>query len=108
MPCLPRITASCRGAFQVVLYFAIWQVAGARALAATALVWWTGGCDLLYYFLGRYPLWTKSWTWLWWTPGGLLALAGASGNRDRMWYPLWAVIVQSAAGLGLAAWIIWR
>ena len=34
-------------------------------------VWWTGGCDILYYLIGRYPL-PESMSWLSWTLPGLV------------------------------------
>jgi len=38
------------------------------------LVWWTGGCDILYYLIGNYPF-SETMSWLSWTFPGLVITA---------------------------------
>lgn len=95
--------------FQAVLYVAVWRLAGLPATAATAAIWWFGGCDLLFYAAGKHPMYYGSWHWLWWTPYGLCswAVATVSGRRGAT-VPWQAVIAQAVVGVAAAVWILVR
>lgn len=91
--------------FQAVLYLTVWLLAGWQAAAASALIWWTGGCDLLYYWIGFYKLFSSAWTWLWWTPVGLVPyLLGRRAGHDHESSTRWvamktpAVVTQAIIG----------
>lgn len=70
---------------QLALYTACFFLAGWTCAAAAALVWWTGGCDVLYYLYDgpRSSFWgERRWFWMWWTPLGLARRA--QGRRDPL------------------------
>jgi hypothetical protein len=56
---------------QALLYILAWRIGGWTVAVATFSLWWTGCCDLLYYWMGFYKLYSGAWTWLWWTPLGI-------------------------------------
>jgi hypothetical protein len=60
-----------QGIVQCALYAGAWALSDWTGAAATLVVWWTGGCDVLFYWLGGYKWHTGRWPWLWWTPAGL-------------------------------------
>jgi len=80
--------------FLLALVALTWGLFGWMVAAAWLLVWWFGGADLLYYWIGRYPLPRTSWTWLRWTPYGIVK--GNLSTPD----------VLSQAGVGLLVAIV--
>ncbi|MFA6234942.1 MAG: hypothetical protein WC824_12290, partial [Bacteroidota bacterium] len=55
--------------FQFILSAAVMFAAGWRAMLAGNLVWWGGGCDLLY-FAATFRTLPLKWDWMWFTPLG--------------------------------------
>lgn len=88
---------------QLGLYAACWILGGWSCAAASALVWWTGVCDVLYYVFDgpRSSFWRECrWYWLWWTPLGLVRRAG--GTRDPLMSSsevLWQAIIGVALSI---------
>lgn len=62
-----------QAAVQLGLYALAWWTCSWGTAAAAAFLWWAGGCDVMYYVLGGYNLRAENtWTWLWWTPVGMI------------------------------------
>jgi len=67
-------------AVQWVSYGLVWWLFNWSDALACLVFWWLGGCDVLYYFIGRSILkrnhqsfWDESgWYWLAWTPLGIV------------------------------------
>ena len=68
--------------FQVALCLMLFVSAGWRAPLVFMVVWWFGGCDLVYYMLrDEIEEWVQDYNtpemfneWMWWTPLGLLRI----------------------------------
>jgi len=63
-----------QGFFQVLTYLIVLLLSNWLVSLACFVFWWTGGCDVLYYWIGSalgregYEFWAvKRWHWLWWT-----------------------------------------
>jgi hypothetical protein len=97
-----------QASFQAILYLFLLQAVGWIPTAAAALVWWTGGCDALFYPLGKHRWDSGHWTWLWWTPVGLITFISSGGCRAAVWLPGWAVIMQAVCGTAASLFIIMR
>lgn len=103
---------------QIGLYALAWMLGGWTAAVAAAVIWWLGGCDVLFYWIGGYPWHKARWPWLWWTPAGLwrwipvfLAtkaniLERAALGRDAVTLTGTGVLWQAGIGLALAAAVI--
>ncbi len=101
-------------ALQIGLYGAAWYITDWTAAVAAGVIWWTGGCDVLFYWLGKYAWWSSIWSWLWWTPAGLWrwipAFIKASGpvlkraevGRDAVTIDGCGVLWQAGIGVLLA------
>lgn len=96
-----------QGLVQTGLYYWAFTLSGWTAPVASFIIWWTGGCDILYYLMGNFPWHFGPWYWLWWTPAGLVEFLPAwrhtTADKARLavTMPLNAVLWQ--AGIGLTA-----
>lgn len=73
-----------QGLFQLCLTILLYYISGWRAAAAFIIIWWTWGCDFLFYLYcemfnygndrGNFRKEVKGncVKWAWWTPYGLL------------------------------------
>jgi len=114
--------------FQLALAFLTATLSDWHYAVAWTLVWWFGGADVLYYWIGRYKMPkqvrdnqgkiidTGLWTWVSWTPLGILTLVTdflyqKFGNkvpwkeafRTAQSAPLSTFMVLSQAFVGLLA-----
>jgi hypothetical protein len=114
-----------QGVVQGALYAGAWMLTDWSAAVAAAAIWWTGGCDVLFYWLGGYKWHAGRWPWLWWTPAGLwqflpaflpaltpgtltgTAILGAAANaREKVTLEGRGVLWQASAGCLIACIII--
>lgn len=86
---------------QLGLYTGAFFLGGWSAAAASAVIWWTGGCDVLFYWFGKYEFWgERNWFWMWWTPLGLVR-----GRRENLMNSV-EVFRQSIIGAGIGVAIL--
>jgi hypothetical protein len=70
--------------FQIILSGLLFYISGWQSVAAFTIIWWTWGCDFIFYFLCeifnygndrgnfRKEVIGNNVQWAWWTPYGLL------------------------------------
>jgi hypothetical protein len=87
--------------------------AGIFAAVSWTALWWFGVCDLLYYVLGKYPLHSGEWNWLWWTAFRLFGhvkklLDGVPHTtaRENTKFKTNEVMLQSAVGIIVSSVLI--
>jgi len=59
--------------FKVILTGFTWSFFDWKVAGGFWLLSWFGNADLLYYLIGKYSLREVQWTWLKWTPFGMMA-----------------------------------
>lgn len=78
--------------FLLMLFVLTWGLFGWTVAGAWILVWWFGGADILYYWIGQYLLPTATWTWMKWTPLGII-----KGDLSTL-----VVLIQAGVGMFIA------
>lgn len=94
-------------AVQALITWALWENYGAQSAVKFNLIWWTFGCDWLYYgwanLLNPHHGWesrgapgVNQISWGWWTPWGLLSGGKGSLLSSR------SLAFQSVIGLSIS------
>lgn len=83
--------------FQLFLLAFIWTAYGWQYAVLGEALHWFGWQDILYYLIGNYRL-SKTWSWLGWTPLGIIKKKPLTKNE---------VVLQAIAGLGLVVGILY-
>lgn len=78
--------------FMYVILLLVLSMAGWLIALCAVILWITGNEDLLYYYVGNDKL-DKEWTWLSWTPFGLIYYIKSKPM------PLAVVLIQAFLGL---------
>jgi len=78
--------------FQYTLFFFIFVAYSGQAAIAFLVFHWFGGDDVLYHWVGKYPL-PPVWGWMNWTPLGLIFQKPLSK---------FVVLLQATVGMALA------
>ena len=98
--------------FQLFLTALLLFISGWQAALVMNVIWWTWGCDLLFYLLCeifnygndrgnfRKEVLSNSVQWAWWTPYGLLF----TKKGDTIPYKI--LIIQSAAGIVISVIVV--
>lgn len=58
-----------QGGVQVIIMWLLFVTVGFYGTLSFFVFWWLGGCDVLYYLLGRFEF-DEQWFWVSWTPLG--------------------------------------
>ena len=101
-----------QGLFQIILSVLLLYLAGWRAAAAFNIIWWTWGCDFMFYLYCeifnygkdrgnfRKEVMSNSVKWAWWTPYGMMFTKKGDVIKFKT-LVLQAVLGTLAAGLVL-------
>lgn len=90
-------------ALQLALYSTAYAIVGFWCAGACALLWFTGGCDVLYYWWKGLDVASdeaSGYPWLWWTAIGLYRCAAVGKANVR--FRAWEVYTQAGIGAALA------
>jgi len=91
--------------FQVILSVLLYLISDWQSVAAFTLIWWTWGCDFLFYLFCevfnfgkdrgnfRKEVMGNNVQWAWWTPYGLMF----TKKGDTI--GIYTLVIQSIAGL---------
>jgi hypothetical protein len=78
--------------FQATLIVLLWRFYALKYAIAAVMMHWLGCSDLLFYIIANYSI-KIEWTWLTWTPVGVIANIWKKGLNDI------DVVLQAIAGI---------